>query len=157
MHFLTWHNPIIILLCIKMFSLKLGYICICSRGQALYNISLNISRYRSIQRSIAVYSDVEVKKPYHVWRLFTGENPDRFLPSKPISQENGCHMHFLAQNTLNLSSMRKQNLFERLHTPAENHRVWYGVRSGLYLTLKLDHWVWETAKLSLGWPPLNFS
>ena len=47
-------------------------------------------------------------------------------------------MHFLARNTLNLSSMRKQNLFERSQIPAENHRVRYGIRSELYLTLTLD-------------------
>ena len=66
------------------------------------------------------------------------------VPSKPISHENGCHMHFLAQNALNLSCMRKQNSFERSQTPAENHRVRYGVRSELYLTLTLDRGVWES-------------
>ena len=39
--------------------------------------------------------------------------------------------------------MRKQNSFERLQTPAEIHRVRYGVSSELYLTLTRDRGVRE--------------
>ena len=42
--------------------------------------------------------------------------------------------------------MRKQNSFKRSQSPAENHRVRYGVRSELYLTLKLDCGVRELAE-----------
>ena len=37
--------------------------------------------------------------------------------------------------------MKNQNSFEISQTPAENHRVRYGVRLELYFTLKLDRGV----------------
>ena len=39
------------------------------------------------------------------------------MPSKPISHENGSHMHFIAQNTLKFKFHKKEKLILKDHKP----------------------------------------
>ena len=82
-----------------------------------------------------------------LWQAISNESQTSSIwlvrvPSKPISHENGYHMHFLARNNLKFKFHNKEThrSYSRYNwnitTTAENHRVRYGVRSELCLTLK---------------------
>ena len=71
------------------------------------------------------------------------------VPSKPILHENGYHMHFLARNNLKFKFHNKETHNCNITTSAANHRVRYGVRSELCLTLKHNRGVREGNKICL--------
>ena len=76
-----------------------------------------------------------------LWQVISNESQMSSIwllrvPSKPISHENWYHMHFLARNNLKFK-------FHNKETSTANHRVRYGVRSELCLTLKHNRGVRE--------------
>ena len=58
------------------------------------------------------------------------------VPSKPISHENRYHMHFLARNNHKFKLHNKETHNWNITTTSTNHRVRYGVRLELCLTLQ---------------------
>ena len=69
------------------------------------------------------------------------------VPSKPISHENGYHMHFLARNNHKFKFHNKETHNWNITTTSTNHRVRYGVRSELCLTLQHNRGVRETTTI----------
>ena len=68
---------------------------------------------------------------------------------KAIAHENGWHMHFRAQNTLTFKINKNEQLSWKITNPTAHHRLRYGVRSELYLTLKLGRGVRELPSTDL--------
>ena len=95
---------------------------------------------------------------WHSWQAISNESQTSSIwlvkvPSKPISHENGYHMHFLARNNLKFKFHNKETHNWNIATSAANHRVRYGVRSELSLTLKHNRGVREKQCIySETWP-----
>ena len=103
----------------------------------------HIQRPKMISSTWYLYFD---KNDIHMYPIECDMGLDDTLTSHTKQVEKCIFSHEIP---LNLSYMRKQNSFETSQTPAENHRVRYGVRSELHLTLKLDRGVQEGPKMIL--------
>ena len=83
-----------------------------------------------------------------LWQAISNESKTSSIwlvrvPSKPISHENGYHMHFLAQNNHKFKFHNKETHNWNITTSSTNHRVRYGIRSELCLTLQHNRGVRE--------------
>ena len=89
-----------------------------------------------------------------LWQAISNESKTSSIwlvrvPSKPISHENGYHMHFLARNNHKFQFHNKETHNWNITTSSTNHRVRYGIRSELCLTLQHNRGVREKYKMAL--------